>query len=67
MLILSRRTGESFFIGDNVRVTVLGARGNQIRLGIDAPEETVVHRKEVYDRMLQDQQNPDIGTDNNHP
>jgi len=57
MLILSRRAGESFLIGDNIRVTVLNARGSQVRLGIDAPEDTAVHRKEVYERMLLEQQN----------
>jgi carbon storage regulator len=50
MLILSRRAGESFLIGDDIRVTVLSARGNQVRIG-DAPKETAVHREEVYQRM----------------
>jgi carbon storage regulator len=67
MLILSRRTGESFLIGDNVRVTVLNARGSQVRLGIDAPEDTVVHRKEIYERMLLEQQNPDSYEDDSLP
>lgn len=53
MLILSRRAGESFLIGDNIRVTVLSARGNQVRIGIDAPKDTAVHREEVYQRMQQ--------------
>jgi carbon storage regulator len=55
MLILSRRAGESFLIGDNIRVTVLSSRGNQVRIGIDAPKDTVVHREEVYLRMQQEQ------------
>lgn len=55
MLILSRRAGESFLIGDNIRVTVLSSRGNQVRIGIDAPKDTVVHREEVYQRMQQGQ------------
>ncbi len=54
MLILSRRSGESFMIGDNVRVTVLNARGNQVRIGIDAPKDTTVHREEIYQRMVQE-------------
>jgi len=55
MLILSRRAGESFLIGDNIRITVLSSRGNQVRIGIDAPKDTVVHREEVYLRMHQEQ------------
>lgn len=51
MLILSRRTGESFMIGDNIRITILNARGSQVRIGIDAPKDTPVHREEIYQRM----------------
>lgn len=51
MLILSRRSGESFMIGDNIRITVLNARGNQVRIGIDAPKDTPVHREEIYQRV----------------
>lgn len=58
MLILSRRAGESFLIGDNIRITVLSARGNQVRIGIDAPKETAVHREEVYQRLQQGQTVP---------
>ena len=51
MLILTRRIGESLKIGDDMRVTVLGVRGNQIRMGIHAPAEVPVHREEIYDRV----------------
>jgi carbon storage regulator len=51
MLILTRRVGEILVIGDNVKVTVLGVRGHQVRLGIDAPRDVSVHREEIYDRI----------------
>ena len=51
MLILTRRIGESLKIGDDIRVTVLGVCGNQIRMGIHAPAEVPVYREEVYDRI----------------
>jgi len=51
MLILSRRIGEKILIGDDVAVTVLAVRGNQVRLGIDAPSNVEVHREEIYERI----------------
>ena len=51
MLILTRRVGEKLVIGENVVVTVLGVKGNQIRIGIDAPVEVQVHREEIFRRM----------------
>ncbi len=51
MLILTRRIGESVYIGDDVRLTILGVRGTQVRLGINAPKEVPVHREEIYYRI----------------
>lgn len=51
MLILSRRVGETICIGDDVKLTVLGAQGNQVRVGIHAPKEVAVHREEIYQRI----------------
>jgi len=53
MLILSRRVGERLTIGENVTLTVLGVKGNQIRLGIDAPRGVAVHREEVLEKLQQ--------------
>ncbi len=52
MLILTRRVGETVRIGDDVSLTVLGVKGNQVRLGIEAPREVAVHREEIYQRIL---------------
>jgi carbon storage regulator len=51
MLILTRRVGETLMIGDNVTVTVLGVRGNQVRVGVNAPRDVSVHREEIYERV----------------
>ena len=56
MLILTRRVGETLMIGDDVSVTVLGVKGNQVRIGVDAPREVAVHREEIYARIKKEQE-----------
>ncbi|MCL4166333.1 UNVERIFIED_CONTAM: hypothetical protein GTU68_048074 [Idotea baltica] len=55
MLILTRRIGETLMIGDDVSITVIGVKGNQVRIGIDAPKEVAVHREEIFNRIKNDQ------------
>jgi carbon storage regulator len=55
MLILTRRVGETVVIGDEVQVTVLGVKGNQVRLGVNAPRDVSVHRQEIYERIRNEQ------------
>ena len=55
MLILTRRIGEKLMIGDDISVTILGVKGNQVRLGVHAPEDVAIHREEIYDKIQEEE------------
>jgi len=61
MLILTRRVGETLMVGDEVTVTVLGVKGNQVRIGVNAPKDVAVHREEIYDRIRKEGTGEDAG------
>jgi len=60
MLILTRRIGETLNIGDDVQVTVLGIKGNQVRIGVNAPKEIPVHREEIYERIKKEKESGQV-------
>ena len=62
-MILTRRVGESLMIGDDVNVTVLGIRGNQVRIGVNAPKEIPVHREEIYERIQREKAGQNADSD----
>ena len=59
MLILTRRVGEALMIGDSISISVLGVKGNQVRIGIDAPKEVAVHREEIFHKIQRDGESAD--------
>lgn len=61
MLILTRRVGETLMVGDEVSMTVLGVKGNQVRIGVNAPKEIAVHREEIYLRIKKEQEEAAAG------
>jgi carbon storage regulator len=65
MLILTRRVGEALMVGDETKIVVLGVKGSQIRLGINAPKDIVVHREEIYDKIHSKDDSVDIESENN--
>lgn len=67
MLILTRRVGETVMIGNDVTVTILGVKGNQVRVGVNAPKEVAVHREEIYERISHEQGGGKIKTGEARP
>jgi carbon storage regulator len=65
MLILTRRLDESLMIGDQVKITVLGVKGSQVRLGIEAPRDVSVHREEIFDRIIAEKASDGVMVDGN--
>jgi carbon storage regulator len=63
MLILTRRVGETVMIGDDITVTVLGVKGNQVRIGVNAPRNVAVHREEIFERIKREQAGEEPATD----
>ena len=61
MLLLTRRVGETLMIGDNISVTVLGVKGNQVRIGVNAPKDVSIHREEIYQRILDEKEQENSG------
>ncbi|HQW08299.1 MAG TPA: carbon storage regulator CsrA [Steroidobacteraceae bacterium] len=66
MLILTRRVGETVMIGDEVTVTVLGVKGNQVRVGVNAPKTVSVHREEIYERIQREEKGDSAGNDSEY-